>query len=113
MSVKLGIYDLFAYTIPGGIFLAALIFVLINHFGLNLDYTGLSLTFIIIFGVLSYLLGYVIDAISGRMWRDFFRPKNLFEETIAKFNDENPSIKVSLKEMDWYIIFAYIRNQNS
>src|SRR5688500_715576 len=46
------------------------------------------------------------------MWRDFFRPKNLLEDTVAKFNNQNHSIKVSLKEMDWYIIFTYIRNQN-
>lgn len=112
MSIKLGIYDFFAYMIPGGIAIAAFLFVLINRFGLIIDFTQLSATHILLFGILSYLSGYVVDAISGRMWLDFFHPKNLFEKTINEFNERNPSIKVSLKEMDWYIVFTYIKKQS-
>ena len=46
------------------------------------------------------------------MWFDFFHPKNLFEKTINEFNERNPFIKVSLKEMDWYIVFTYIKKQS-
>jgi len=112
MSIKLGIYDFFAYMIPGGIAIAAFLFILINHFGLIVDYTQLSATHILLFGILSYLCGYVVDAVSGRIWLNFFYPKNHFEKTINEFNERNPFIKVSLKTMDWYIVFTYIKKQS-
>ena len=112
MSVKLGIYDFFAYMIPGGIAIAAFLLFLINHFGLIVDYTQFSATHVLFFGILSYLCGYIVDAVSGRMWLDFFHPKNLFEKTISEFNERNPFIKVSLKEMDWYIVFTFIKKQS-
>jgi hypothetical protein len=108
MSVKLGIYDFFAYMIPGGIAIAAFLFVLGNHFGLVIDYAQLSATHVLLFGILSYLCGYILDSFSGKLWLDFFHPKNLSEKTIKEFNERNPFIKVSLEEMDWYIVFSYI-----
>ena len=112
MSIKLGIYDFFAYMIPGGIGIAAILFVLVNHFGLVIDYAQLSAAYVLPFAILAYVFGYVLDSFTGKVWLKFFRPKNFFEMVINEFNARNPQIEVSPRDMDWSIVFAYIRKQS-
>ena len=111
MSIKFGIYDFFGYMIPGGIAITAFIFILVNHFGLVIDFTQLSASYLLPFAILAYLFGYVLDTFSGKVWMRFFHPKNFFEKVINDFNARNPYIEVSPKDMDWSIVFAYIRKQ--
>ena len=112
MSIKLGIYDFFAYMIPGGIAISAFLFILVNHFGLVIDYAQLSAAYLLPLAIVAYIFGYVLDSFTGKVWLKFFRPKNFFEKVVNDFNARNPYIEVSPKDMDWSIIFAYIRKQS-
>ena len=112
MSIKLGIYDFFAYIIPGGIVTAAILFVLIKHLGLVIDFGNLSIIEFVAFVTFAYLMGYTNDFIARKTWYKIFHRKNLFETTIADFNKRNHAIEVMLHEMDWYIPLSFIKKQN-
>lgn len=112
MSIKLGIYDFFAYAIPGGIVTTAILFLLIKHLGLAIDFGNLSIIEFIVLVTLAYLIGYTNDFIARKTWYKIFHRKNLYETTIADFNKRNPAIEVLLHEMDRYITFSFIKKQN-
>jgi hypothetical protein len=112
MSVKLGIYDFFAYTIPGGIITTAIIFVVVNHFGFVIDVSKVSIFEFVVLVTLAYLMGYVNDFIARKTWYKIFHRKNLYETTIADLNKRNRAFDVVLNEIDWYIPFAFIKKKN-
>jgi hypothetical protein len=112
MSIKLGIYDFFSYTIPGGVVTAAVLFVLIKHFGLVIDFGNLSIIEFVAFITLAYLMGYANDYIAKKTWYKIFRRKKLFETTMIDFNKRNPSVEALYQEMDLYIPFYFIEKQS-
>lgn len=112
MSVKLDIYDFFSYLIPGGITTAAFFFILNKHFSLAIDFANLSLVEFLVFGILSYLIGYASDFIAGKTWIRLFRKKKLFETTMIDFNKRHPSLDVEFQEMGWYIPYSFVKLHN-
>lgn len=112
MSIRVSIYDLFAYTIPGGIVLAIAIFVTHEYQVFSLNFVNLSLLELLAIGILAYLLGYFIDPIAKRVWYRFFCSKNLHQATLNDFNKRHPDIEIPFQKADWYISFAYIKRNS-
>jgi hypothetical protein len=112
MSIKVGIYDFFAYTIPGGIVVSAILFILIDHFGLSIDIAKISLIEFFVLITIAYLIGYANDFVARRTWIKLFYQKNFRETMIAQLNKSNPWLEVDLSRMDWYVSLMYIRKHN-
>jgi hypothetical protein len=109
MSIRVSIYDFFAYTIPGGIILAIVLYINQRYQVFSLSFADLSLLELIGIGVLAYLVGFLIDPISKDLWYRFFCPKNLHQTTLNDFNKRHPNIEIPFQKMDWYVSFAYIK----
>jgi hypothetical protein len=112
MSIKLDVYDFFSYLIPGGIITAAFFFILKMHYALAVDLSNPSIIEYLIFGIVSYLMGYVADFIAGKTWYKLFRKKDIFESTMRNFNIRNASFEVGFQEMDWYIPYSFVKHHN-
>lgn len=112
MAIKLGIYDFFSYLIPGGIVISWFIFVLNRYFALVIGWRNFSIAELLVIGVLSYLVGYVVDYITAKTWYRLFRRKDIFESTMTDFNKRHPTIEVDFEQMDWYISYAFVKRHN-
>jgi hypothetical protein len=109
MSVRISIYDFFAYTIPGGIILSIVLYITQKYQVLSIYFSDLSTLELLGTAVLAYLVGYFIDPISKTLWYRFFCPRNLHKITLNDFNKRHPDIEIPFQKMDWYISFAYIK----
>lgn len=113
MSIRIGIYDFFAYTIPGGLMLCIALGVLdtfgfpevwVNFFNLN----TLQI-FLLIIGC--YLTGFVISPILSK-WSHLFEPKPFEQDIFHRFQKKNPALKMDINPSDWPVWFASIRREN-
>jgi hypothetical protein len=111
MSIRIGIYDFFARVIPGGVVLAALLYILTRYFGFSTSLLSLSTTQLIALGALAYIIGFVLTPLSAPLYRKL-RPKNLYQETIIQLGRELPVIEIQYKDMDWYTLLAFIKRHN-
>lgn len=113
MSIKVSIYDFFAYTIPGGLYVlliayACSIFGLLQIDWLKLD---LSAAQIIIAVGLAYIAGLILDPVAG-LWYCLFKPKNLREVAFQEFQKRYSSLKTNIRSEHWPMLLAYIRRES-
>jgi hypothetical protein len=87
MSIRVGIYDFFAYTIPGSLYLAIVVygFVVFGLFEFDVSWlSNLSLVQIIASSILAYIVGLVVDLIA-KQWYRLFRPKDFPKDELKRF----------------------------
>ena len=114
MSVPIGIYDFFAQTLPGSLYLF-IVFYFCSITGLvNIDFkainnlTGLQ---IVLIAMVAYIFGLVLDPIAKR-WYRMFRKENAPEKIFAKFKANYPQLELKFRADDWVILRAFIRRHN-
>ncbi len=113
MGIKIGLYDFFARTIPGGIFLGALFYILRRYQIYAFTFTSISTIELPLFAIFSYIAGFIIDPIANKYWYRFFNPKTrLHEKTMMEWNKRYSGIEVQSKEMPWSIPLSYIKRHN-
>lgn len=114
MSIKIGIYAFFSYTIPGGIYSMLLLFLGMQYKFLPFELTmaKISIFQTILFVLISYILGLLFELLSEKIWVRFFNPKNIPEISLKRFKQKHPDIKLNLKSEDWPIYLAFIRHNN-
>lgn len=114
MSIRIGIYDFFAYTIPGALYLIAVGY-LATIFGLAaLDFqwlANLAGLQVIALAMFAYIGGLIIDPIAMR-WSHLFRAKDLSGVELDEFKKAHPDLEVKFQASDWPLLFAYIRRLN-
>lgn len=113
MTIKIRAYDFFAYTIPGGIFVAAFGYILHKYQWIPISLANLSTLELVVLVGLSYLVGYFVDPLVSKSWYRLFRSEDLFERTMTEFNKRQPSLEVNFRDMDWYIFFAFIKRHDN
>lgn len=113
MSIRLSIYDFFAYTIPGSLYLFIIGYIC-SQFGLLqidlLNFTP-SLFLILVIAGSAYILGMIFEPLA-KAWYRLFTPKNLPEKVLKKYQENRPHIVVEFKATDWPILMAYIRRES-
>jgi hypothetical protein len=111
MSITIGIYDFFSRIIPGGVFVAALLYILQKDSSLAINLANVSTLQFVILGTLSYIFGFILTPVS-EPWYRFFRPKNLYKKTIDDLGKELPTVEMNLQDMDWYTLLAFIKRHS-
>jgi hypothetical protein len=111
MSIRIGIYDFFAYTIPGAVYLSAIVYLLHTLHVVSVDPTSFSLSIpdIVILAVLSYISGLVLDPLPAPLWERLFGSKEVSEVALDEFKQDHPSLAINFGAKDWPILLAYIR----
>jgi hypothetical protein len=113
MGIKVGLYDFFARTIPGGIFLGALLYILRRYQIYAFSFASISTLEVTLFAVCSYIAGFIIDPIANNFWYRLFNPgRRLHEKTMMEWNKKQPAIEIQAKEMPWHIPLSYIKRHN-
>ncbi|MSP14278.1 MAG: hypothetical protein EXR62_15155 [Chloroflexi bacterium] len=114
MSIRVGIYEFFARTIPGGFYLATILY-LCSLFGLiQVDYQKFNdfpATLAIILALFSYVLTNILENFAS-LWFDLFRPKNYSEIVLDDFKKKHPSIEINVKDKEWFILLAYLKRES-
>jgi len=111
MSITLSIYDIFANTIPGFVYLFA-INDLIRILGYSYyDLSKLtSFTQFILIGLLAYLTGHIFDYISYRLWIRLFQRKATEEQAYKQFREKYHNLRVEFEPKQWPLLFSVIRH---
>ena len=113
MNIRLSIYDFFAYTIPGGMYLFVIAYICFLFDILHIDLSTFAPSFfqsLLIAGI-AYVLGVVFEPVA-KAWYKLFKPKNFPEKALQKFQEGKPHIAVNFQATDWPILLAYIRREN-
>jgi len=114
MSVRVGIYQLFARAIPGGFYLFT-IFYLCVLFGLvTIDFqslNNLSVIWAVVFAVLAYILGEILDQFA-LWWHRLFKPRNLSNVVLDEFKQAHAEWEINVQDRDWPILLAYLRQES-
>ncbi len=113
MASKIGIYEFFAYTVPGALYIITILYIL-NLFNIIVIDTKLySLTLIqfLFFVSFSYIIGHIFDQVCNTIWYRFFKI-NHEESTLKYFKDNFPKFEIKFNANDWPLLLAYLRKEN-
>ena len=113
MTIQLGIYDFFAYAVPGGLYLLLLTYLLAVFSGNKFDFASLSdlsLVQTLIFTVIAYLTGLVIDRIAV-FWYRIFEPSQLEENVLEKLRQRYSNLGFKFQGKDWAVLIAYLQRE--
>lgn len=114
MPIKFGIYDFFAYTIPGGVYLVAAIYSLnsLQIVTINLDTVSFALAQVFLFAIASYVVGLLFNPLADKLWYRFFRDLNVPESAFEEFKRKNPHLEIKFKAQEWPVLLAYVRHES-
>ncbi|MFN8596392.1 MAG: hypothetical protein U0559_09450 [Anaerolineae bacterium] len=106
MSIRIGIYDFFAYTIPGALYLIAVGY-LATIFGLAaIDFqwlANLAGLQALALAMCAYIGGLIVDLIAMR-WSHLFRSRDLSGIKLDEFKKAHPNLDVKFKASDWHAV---------
>jgi len=111
MSIRVGIYDFFAYTIPGILYLITAVYICHTAGLFTVDaqwLDSISTIEAILFTLIGYVAGLLLDPFAKR-WYGLFKPKNLSKIMLDEFVGKHPAFTVKFGGYDWYIVLSYLR----
>ncbi len=113
MSIRIGIYDFFAYTVPGGLMLLVLLCVLdtAGIQGLWGMVVGMNTLQVFITIVACYLTGFICSPFLS-IWSAVFEPKHFEQDALERFRAKHPGMVIGINASDWAIWLASIRREN-
>ncbi len=116
MSIRIGLYDFFAYTLPGVFYILVVTYGLAIFGFININLSMLStlslLSFLILIGA-GYIVGLLMDPIAYK-WARLFQKRNREVAKLAfeEFCNHHPQIKMSFKSSDWGILLRTIKSSS-
>jgi len=115
MSINIGLYDFFAYTIPGVLYLILVGFWL-NSLGLvefdlkTIDSSALS---VVVIAGAGYIIGQLIDPIAYRWFRLFYkRNREAVKYALDEYHRQHPWLALNYKPEDWSILFRGVKSKS-
>lgn len=118
MSLRIGLYDFFSFTIPGGCYFFLVIYVyfdVTNNINLSNYLTKINLSHVLIFAILSYLAGHLFGAMSKFFWKiisKLFKAKDIQQQALRHMSDTYPEFINRFKGDNWKILYAFIQKEN-
>lgn len=115
MSIRVSLYDFFAYTLPG-IFYLGIIGFWLNTVGLLVvDFASIkdalgAITFLIVGA--GYILGLLIDDPLAYKWISFFQGRNSKAAKVAfdEFTQRHPWVNLNYEYKDWGILLRAVKS---
>jgi hypothetical protein len=112
--IKFGLYDAFSYTIPGGFYIVTFLYMGVVLSASSIDISVLNelvLSQIIVFAILSYITGLLLDPLA-RKWYFWLFDKggDANKMAVEKINAVS-HLKVKPENANWPILLAFVRNQ--
>ena len=115
MSLQIGIYDFFAHTLPGGLYLLAVLLIteLIAPGITGISLTSISLVELLLLGFVAYILGLLSTPIAFRVWQVMNRHPNLALEARERVGARFPDFKLRFGGAEWAVLAARIALTNT
>ena len=121
MSIRIGVYDFFSFTIPGIIYLIFLTLVYSLIDGRAIEITELAghisnlfdsaFVGLVVSGIAAYLAGMVFDSIA-LSWARLFGKRDPAEWAFERFKKHNNNIEVHFTPGNWQVLLASVRAKN-
>jgi hypothetical protein len=114
MGISLDLYDFFAHLIPGAFFLMAFLYGFQADWLRSPEFATLNPAQLVGLGVVSYLIGYIVDPLANR-WYRCFRPGSDFHMSqwaVKSLMQDYPWLKIEPQALNWYVLLAYIKRHN-
>ena len=114
MPIRIGIYDFFAYTIPGAFYLFTIVYLCTNLGFLTIDLQSvndLSVVQVVIAAVLAYPLGLILDPVAS-LWHQLFKTKDVSKAVFDSFKERRPYLEINFHPTDWGILLMYTRRHS-
>ena len=114
MTSAMSVYDFFGYTIPGGLYLFAIAYLLTIFQVIMIDFKSIEFSSaqIVVYTILAYIAGAVFDPFSYVWYQRFFKPDNISATTLEEFKKNNSKVEVKFEARDWPILLAFIRQES-
>lgn len=113
MSITVGIYDLFSYTIPGALYLFLILETWRLVTGTNFPLDIGNIGHLVVAGGLSFLLGIIISPVSRIIYYPLFLRKQTMEEKVLEeIKMRYAEVQIDFTADQWPIIFAHIRRED-
>lgn len=119
MSITIGIYHLFAYTIPG-LFYVFVVYEFLQRVGViqfdlsnipNIS-SGISLMILVLLAIAAYLSGHLFDYLAQWFVNRFPRPKRHPEVDLNKIKEQYPDLGIRFGRKDWELLFSLLRQRS-
>lgn len=123
MSINLGIYDFFAYIIPGLLYLFVL-----NEFSRNIGLKFVDFLtwlqpgqapnaiFVLPILVIAYVMGHIFDVLAYQFYLEFIyrlrHKKKVSEKQLQYLKERYPNLDIQFESKDWNIMFTFLRGRN-
>jgi hypothetical protein len=118
MSITIGIYDLFAYTIPGFLYIYVLYAYLIR-FGPKFGPLktpplpdGYGLLIFVLLLVSAHLLGHLLDYFAQRFVFRILRRRSDSERALHELKQRYPDVDIRFQAVDWNLLFTLLRERS-
>jgi hypothetical protein len=115
MNLRIGLYDFFAYTVPGSLYVFVAYYLLVLLGWLKPDAIRLSdLTFaqVVAIAVIAYLAGMLLSPVANRWLWLFRRRESVIAGQFERFKRDHPYLQVQVDGPVWPIMFAQVRQHN-
>lgn len=115
MSVKISLYDFFAYTIPGSLYVFVVYELLallgwIRQDAVALDKLGLAQ--ILAVAVVAYILAMLLTPIANRWFWIFTGRHRSAKQAFEQFKANHPYLRLKVQPITWHPMLAQIRRHN-
>jgi hypothetical protein len=116
MSIRIGLYDFFAYTLPGIFYLLIAAYGLAVFQFVKVDLSTLDslslFSFLVVVGA-GYITGLLLDPMAYR-WARFFQGRNREAAKFAfeEFHSHHPWLELNFKPADWGILLRIIKSKS-
>lgn len=116
MSITMGIYDFFAYVVPGLIYLF-----LLNDFSSRMEWVSfdlmqvnsqISIGTIGVVALAAYIAGNVFDVFAHWFCFSLLTRKNMSETVLQEFKKQYPELNVAYRPKDYHMLFVLLRARN-
>lgn len=116
MSISIGIYDFFSYTVPGMVYLLVA-YLAWNLFGpVNVDLSKFNDALLwgglIMLVLFAFLIGHIFDSVSHRVWYRLYYRSGSQERAYDQFS-KIVGVKASFNPHQWTILLAAIRHNDA
>lgn len=113
MSIRIGLYDLFAFTIPGVLYIVVALFGLSIFGFITLDLNqiaNLSIAWVLGLLGVGYVIGLLLDPMAHK-WVRLFIPKNrdAKKTALASFRRKHPWVAIEFDPADWPILLNAVK----
>ncbi len=114
MSIRVGLYDFFAYTLPGVFYLSIIGFWLNAIDLLVIDFSALkdfSLSILFAIVIVGYIIGLLIDPLAYRLMRLFqSRNGDAAKAAYDEFTQQHTWVKLGYDAKDWAILLRAVKS---